>query len=75
MSGRGSQGAWPQDELIGGKPPVLRNFDFDLMSYQFSQLCTGVCEVRIWVREAKETSLLEAIARKQLVKTCRLEEI
>jgi hypothetical protein len=26
---RGSQGAWRQDELIGGKPPVVKkNFDF-----------------------------------------------
>jgi hypothetical protein len=24
ISGRGSQGAWRQDELIGGKPPVVR---------------------------------------------------
>jgi hypothetical protein len=24
-SGRGFQGAWRQDELIGGKPPVLSN--------------------------------------------------
>jgi hypothetical protein len=23
-SGRGSQGAWRQDELIGGKPPVVK---------------------------------------------------
>jgi hypothetical protein len=23
-SGRESQGAWPQDELIGGKPPVVK---------------------------------------------------
>jgi hypothetical protein len=23
ISGRGSQGAWHQDELIGGKPPVV----------------------------------------------------
>jgi hypothetical protein len=23
-SGRDSQGAWSQDELIGGKPPVLK---------------------------------------------------
>jgi hypothetical protein len=31
MSGRGSQGAWHQDELIGGKPPVVSNFDFDFL--------------------------------------------
>jgi hypothetical protein len=24
ISGRGSQGAWRQDELIGGKPPVVK---------------------------------------------------
>jgi hypothetical protein len=23
-TGRGSQGAWLQDELIGGKPPVVK---------------------------------------------------
>jgi hypothetical protein len=23
-AGRGSQGAWRQDELIGGKPPVVK---------------------------------------------------
>jgi hypothetical protein len=23
-SGRGSQGTWRQDELIGGKPPVVK---------------------------------------------------
>jgi hypothetical protein len=28
ISGRGSQGAWRQDELIGGKPPVVSNFAF-----------------------------------------------
>jgi hypothetical protein len=28
-SGRVSQGAWRQDELIGGKPPVVSNSDFD----------------------------------------------
>jgi hypothetical protein len=30
ISGRESQGAWHQDGLIGSKPPVVRNFDFDL---------------------------------------------
>jgi hypothetical protein len=29
ISGRESQGAWRQDELIGGKPPVVNNSDFD----------------------------------------------
>jgi hypothetical protein len=29
MSGRGSQGTWRQDELIGGKPPVIINTDSD----------------------------------------------
>jgi hypothetical protein len=24
ISGRDAQGAWPQDELIGGKPPVVK---------------------------------------------------
>jgi hypothetical protein len=24
ISGRGSHGAWRQDELIGGKPPVVK---------------------------------------------------
>jgi hypothetical protein len=24
VSGRDSQGAWRQDELIGGKPPVIK---------------------------------------------------
>jgi hypothetical protein len=24
LSGRGPQGAWRQDELIGGKPPVVK---------------------------------------------------
>jgi hypothetical protein len=24
ISGRGPQGAWRQDELIGGKPPVVK---------------------------------------------------
>jgi hypothetical protein len=24
ISGRGSQGAWRQDKLIGGKPPVVK---------------------------------------------------
>jgi hypothetical protein len=24
ISGRESQGAWSQDELIGGKPPVVK---------------------------------------------------
>jgi hypothetical protein len=24
ISGRASQGAWRQDELIGGKPPVVK---------------------------------------------------
>jgi hypothetical protein len=29
-SGRGSQWAWPLDELIGGQPPVVKyNSDFD----------------------------------------------
>jgi hypothetical protein len=24
ISGRGSEGAWRQDELMGGKPPVVK---------------------------------------------------
>jgi hypothetical protein len=28
-SGREAQGAWRQDELIGGKPPVVKWLDFD----------------------------------------------
>jgi hypothetical protein len=29
ISGRGSQGVCRQDELIGGKPQLQSNFDFD----------------------------------------------
>jgi hypothetical protein len=27
ISDHESQGAWRQDELIGGKPPIVSNFD------------------------------------------------
>jgi hypothetical protein len=30
ISDRGSQGIWRRDELIGGKQPVVSNFDFDV---------------------------------------------
>jgi hypothetical protein len=30
ICGREPRGAWRQNELIGGKPPVKSNFDFDL---------------------------------------------
>jgi hypothetical protein len=33
-----------------------------------SQFCKGVCEERTWNREAKESPLLEAVARERLVK-------
>jgi hypothetical protein len=29
ISGSGPQGAWRQDEMFGGKPPKVSNFDFD----------------------------------------------
>jgi hypothetical protein len=29
ISDREPQGAWRQDELIGGEPPVVNNFDSD----------------------------------------------
>jgi hypothetical protein len=35
----------------------------------FSQSCTRSCEERTWAREAKESLLLEAVARERLVKT------
>jgi hypothetical protein len=42
ISGRESQGAWRQDELICGKPPVESNFDFD---FDFELVsCKGACE-------------------------------
>jgi hypothetical protein len=34
ISGRESQGDWRQDELIGGKPPVVNNFDFDYQAVE-----------------------------------------
>jgi hypothetical protein len=39
----------------------------------YSQFCTGVCEERTWGREAEESPLLEAIARKRPVKTMYTE--
>jgi hypothetical protein len=32
FSDRESQGAWRQDELIGSKPSVVKNFDSDFQS-------------------------------------------
>jgi hypothetical protein len=34
LSGRGSQGAWRQDELIGAKPPVVIILDFDFIKME-----------------------------------------
>jgi hypothetical protein len=34
ISGRGPQGAWRQNELIGGKLPVVSNFDFDFEEFR-----------------------------------------
>jgi hypothetical protein len=39
----------------------------------FSQFCTGDCQVRTSGREAKESPLLEAVARESLVKTAGKE--
>jgi hypothetical protein len=33
ISDRESQGAWRQDELIGDKPPVVKDFDCDFWSW------------------------------------------
>jgi hypothetical protein len=37
------------------------------------QFCTGVCEEMTWARKAEESPMLEAVARKRLVKTQQAE--
>jgi hypothetical protein len=41
---------------------------------ELSQVYMGVCEVRTWAHEAEESPLLEAIARKCLMKTLQAGE-
>jgi hypothetical protein len=66
ISVRESQGAWRQDELIGGKRQSCGNFDVD---FGLSSV------VRRWLAgngvsaQAEESPLLEAVTRKRLVES------
>jgi hypothetical protein len=47
----------------GGKPPVVKYFDFD---FELSQFCTGVCEERTWVG-GRGIAIVGAVTRKRIV--------
>jgi hypothetical protein len=55
ISVRGSQGDWPQDELMGGKPHVVSNFDFDF-ELLLSQLRVAVVRSEKLLAEAGDSS-------------------
>jgi hypothetical protein len=70
VSGRGSQGAWRQDELNGRKPPVVSNFDFDftLNLTEFNLFARYSPDSNDVNTEDGEYLLLRSVARKRLVK-------